>query len=101
MTQHQTIRIHPAAPSKPVEGAACNGCGLCCLVEPCPLGMVLSRKRTGACVALRWSDGDQRYRCGAVDGPWGFLARRWIAAGSGCDSSLQPEPDVNDNPAYD
>jgi len=101
MTQHQTIRIHPAAPPKPVEGAPCNGCGLCCLVEPCPLGMVLSLKRTGACVALRWSDVDQRYRCGAVDGPWGFLARRWISAGSGCDSSLQPEPGVNDNHPHD
>jgi len=63
--------------------------------------MVLSRRRTGACVALRWSDEGQRYRCGAVDGPWGFLARRWISAGSGCDSSLQPESGVNDNHRHD
>jgi len=100
-TLHQVIHIQPAAPAKPPEGAPCNGCGLCCLVEPCPLGMVLSRKRSGACVALRWSEVGQRYRCGAVDGPWGFLARRWISAGSGCDSSLQPESGVNDNRSHD
>jgi hypothetical protein len=63
--------------------------------------MVLSRKRSGACVALRWSETDQRYRCGAVNGPWGFLARRWISAGSGCDSSLQQDSVVNDNRNHD
>ena len=65
--------------------------------------MLVSRKRTGACTALRWSDADQRYRCamvadpGAVTGwtrPWAvralaWLAQRWIAAGVGCDASLQ------------
>lgn len=71
-------------------GAPCNGCGLCCLAEPCPLGMLLSRRRRGACVALRWSEAEQRYRCGAVAHPWlGRLARRWIAAGAGCDADLQ------------
>lgn len=99
--QQQVIHIHRGAPRKPAEGAPCNGCGLCCLAEPCPLGMLLSRKRFGACVALRWSEADQRYRCGAVQGPWGWLARRWISAGSGCDSSLQPEHGVNDNRQHD
>jgi len=87
---------HPAAPPKPAVGSPCNGCGLCCLLEPCPLGMVLSHKRTGACVALRWSEGEQRYLCGAIsDAPRGWLgrlrqrlARRWIAAGAGCDAHL-------------
>jgi hypothetical protein len=58
--------------------------------------MLLSRKRTGACVALRWNDADQRYRCGAVDGPWGFFARRWISAGTGCDSTLLADNDTHD-----
>jgi hypothetical protein len=92
----QVIHIHPESPPKPALGATCNGCGVCCLAEPCPLGMLLSRKRTGACVALRWSDVDLRYRCGAVDGPWGFLARRWISAGTGCDSTL-----LADNATHD
>ena len=45
-TEH-TIHIHPQAPGKVPEGVACNGCGVCCLFEPCPLGVVLSRARVG------------------------------------------------------
>ncbi len=95
------IRNEPSAPAKPPEGAPCNGCGGCCLAEPCPLGMLLSRKRTGACVALRWSAPDHRYHCGAVQGPWGALARRWISAGTGCDSNLQPMGPPADDPLGD
>jgi hypothetical protein len=109
--KHQIIQIHPQAPQKPVSGAPCNGCGVCCLLEPCPLGVVLSGRRTGECVAVRWLDDAQQYRCGAlmapVDvlkkflprpfqglSPWlapglSHLAKRWIAVGLGCDSSVQ------------
>lgn len=100
------VRLHPEAPAKPAEGAPCNGCGLCCLAEPCPLGVVVSRRRKGACVALRWSDVEQRYLCGMVSDPGGVtgftqawavramaaLARRWIASGVGCDARLQTQP---------
>jgi len=84
----QVIRIHPDAPAKPRSGAACNGCGVCCLAEPCPLGIVVSRRTRGACAALQW-DG-LRYRCGLVESAGPRLARalrRWIGAGRGCDSS--------------
>lgn len=103
-TPHPTtvVWLHPEAPAKPAEGAPCNGCGLCCLAEPCPLGVLVSRRRRGACVALRWSDVDQRYWCGMVADPAGVtglthpwavramsaLARRWIASGVGCDARL-------------
>lgn len=112
MQSTQVIHIHVQAPAKPAEGAPCNGCGICCLTEPCPLGIVLSGKRTGACAALRWRDDTSRYICGALDEPYGVvqgrlpkglawltrplsavlprLAYRWIAAGIGCDSSFQP-----------
>ena len=108
----QTILIHAEAPAKPVPGAPCNGCGVCCLAEPCPLGVVLSGHRHGACKALRWSEASAIYRCGAISEPTdvlkqalpkplhglapvvapvlGRLARRWIAAGVGCDSTLEP-----------
>lgn len=89
----QTIHIHPDAPPKPAWGAPCNGCGVCCLAEPCPLGVLWSRRRHGACAALRWSDEHQRYLCGALAVPWlAPLARRWIAAGQGCDATLSVEP---------
>jgi hypothetical protein len=105
------IPIHPLAPAKAVAGAACNGCGVCCLVEPCPLGIVLSHRRTGACGALRWDGSAAQYRCGAIVAPQEVLrqslpraarwlspglapllvrlAVRWIAAGTGCDSHLE------------
>ena len=121
----QIIQIQSTAPPKPPEGQPCNGCGVCCLSEPCPLGSWLSRRRTGACDALRWDAGQARYRCGAItDVPallgtrwpgrgWAFprrvagwllrhLGARWIAAGQGCDCSLEverPAPDAGADPA--
>lgn len=87
------------------------------------MGMILSAKRVGACVALRWSAQAQQYRCGVVLNateavgaalppamrwaapvlglPLGRLARRWISAGSGCDSSLQANRPLNDNESHD
>ncbi len=94
MSRPRIIEIHPAAPPKPLEGQPCNGCGVCCLAEPCPLGVLLSRRLRGACVALRWEG--ERYVCGALGakpgGLRGRLVRRWIAAGQGCDCSLEPQP---------
>lgn len=103
--QEQVVLWHPEAPAQPAMGAPCNGCGLCCLAEPCPLGMLVSRRRTGACVALRWSPAERpgqggRYVCGMVADPAGVtgwrnawalrwlkaLSLRWIAAGQGCDA---------------
>lgn len=94
----QVLHRHAGAPTLPAPGAACNGCGVCCLLEPCPLGVLVSRKRTGACKALIWHDENRRYQCGMVLVPERFvplggslvsrLARRWIAAGTGCDASL-------------
>ena len=109
MTQQHIIYIHPDAPPKPAEGQPCNGCGVCCLSAPCPIGILVSRRRQGACTALQWSEDDRRYVCGMLTAPlqslgWrgspeGAVARnlarlvsgwssRWIAAGIGCDSSL-------------
>jgi hypothetical protein len=104
------IHIRQEAPPKPAPGQPCNGCGVCCLYEPCPLGSVLSRRRSGACAAVHWDAALARYRCGALTqkgavlraalppgGRWlapGLacllrrFAARWIAAGQGCDCEL-------------
>ena len=95
----RVILLHPQAPPKPEAGRACNGCGVCCAVAPCPLGIWLSRRRHGECVALSWSDEEERYLCGALAQParwlpWlpkraaRVLTQRWIAAAKGCDSNL-------------
>ncbi|GAP38438.1 hypothetical protein [Piscinibacter sakaiensis] len=102
----RVIYLHAEAPPKPAPGRPCNGCGVCCASEPCPLGMLASRRRRGACRLLRWDAGGARYRCGLLDAPGGaagplrrhvaaawrrFLARR-IGAGQGCDASLEAVP---------
>jgi hypothetical protein len=103
--EQQVIHIHPEAPRQPALGAPCNGCGVCCLAEPCPMGQAISRKRTGACDALRWVEAERMYRCGVLSQPaevlgpgWRWaapllrrLGRRWIAAGVGCDATLNSE----------
>jgi hypothetical protein len=107
MSRH-VIRLHLAAPLKPAETAPCNGCGVCCAAEPCPLGVLVTGRRTGACAALSWKSDAANgglYRCGLVDAPRGVLpwlpavlapllsrlAQRWISAASGCDSNLVVE----------
>ncbi len=94
----QVIHLHLAAPAKPALGDACNGCGVCCLAEPCPLGQLLSGRR-GPCGALRWDATQARYQCGVVADPQGIwpglptaavpLALRWIGAARGCDSDAE------------
>ena len=101
---HRTIHIHAAASPKPAWGEACNGCGVCCSVEPCPVGILVSRRRQGACKALLWNDAAGRYRCGMATEPGRFIAPRWLAkamgrvalrmisAGTGCDCDLSASP---------
>jgi hypothetical protein len=94
----RVIHLHAAAPSKPALGQPCNGCGVCCALEPCPLGVLLSLRRHGRCRMLRWDDESLRYLCGALArargaGPWAErLVVRWIAAGAGCDAEVDAAP---------
>lgn len=102
----QVIMMRTDAPPKPAEGSACNGCGVCCAYAPCPIGQIVSRRRTGACAALEWADDGSRYVCGLVASPerhlppalrslaplLGGMAQRMIASGIGCDSDITVEP---------
>jgi hypothetical protein len=97
--RYDVIYLQTDAPAKPAPGQPCNGCGVCCAWQPCPLGVLASRRRHGSCVALRWAADAGQYRCGLLTAPetvWPWLpaiarpllqrlARRWIAAGIGCD----------------
>jgi hypothetical protein len=98
----QTLWLHRNAPAKPAPGAPCNGCGVCCASEPCPLGMLFSGRRRGRCRMLRFDAAAARYRCGLLQGDTAAagwrrwvrqaldgLVRRWIGAGQGCDSTAQ------------
>ena len=104
MDRATTIWLHVEAPGKPAPGQPCNGCGVCCAIEPCPIGMLVSRSRRGRCRALVWDATACRYRCGLMPvtkagrraslGPRlrAWLLRRWIGAGTGCDSVAGVEP---------
>jgi hypothetical protein len=99
----QIIHLHQAAPAKPAEGAVCNGCGVCCALDTCPVGRLRFRQIKGPCPALAWSDETQRYHCGLLLDPGAYfpwlptggkklasrLLARWISAGSGCDCSAE------------
>jgi hypothetical protein len=101
------VPLHRDAPTKPPEGEPCNGCGVCCALERCPMAwLLLPRGDSRACAALEWSSAERRYRCGLVLRPAhhvGWLPRRWeqpaarwiasrIAAGSGCDCGASELP---------
>ena len=100
------IRLYREAPPKPALGHTCNGCGACCAAEPCPLSRALLGHRDGPCPALTWVAAEDRYACGLVRAPAGHLrwlpaaaeglarrlARRWIAAGTGCDFDAEVLP---------
>ncbi len=105
-----TIRIHlqRAAPAKPAENQPCNGCGVCCALETCPIARLRFRQKAGPCPALTWSTTEKRYFCGlltapathfpglprALENPARRLLRRWIAAGQGCDCSAEVEAET-------
>lgn len=111
---HRTIRLHRHAPEKPAVGQPCNGCGLCCALETCPLARLRFWQVNGPCPALLWqADGagmqdGNRYACGLLLFParywpglprWSIpllqrLTRRWIAAGQGCDAGYEVVPQV-------
>jgi hypothetical protein len=94
----RTIWLHRNAPPKPQLGQPCNGCGVCCASQPCPLGILFSGRWRGRCRMLRFDEAAARYRCGLIRGvadPFGWRrvldgwTRRWIGAGLGCDSTAR------------
>lgn len=73
--------------SKPKYGAACNGCGYCCTVEPCMLAKEFLQCLSGPCVALETSEGATV--CGLVRNPLAYLFQ---AAHPDSDTDVLGEP---------
>lgn len=108
-TATQIIELHRLAPAKPALHAPCNGCGICCAAEPCPVAILFLFQRKGRCHALLWQEDQLRYVCGMVIQParysrlipksisevmGKFFASR-IAANIGCDSTIEIANDVS------
>jgi hypothetical protein len=54
------------APEKPRMGTPCNGCGMCCRMEVCGIGVMAYGDDVRApCPGLRWTG--QNYRCSIVE----------------------------------
>lgn len=102
-----TARLADAKATKPRHGdPTCNGCGLCCLAELCPLAQLFFRQdRHGRCPALE--DAGARYQCGLMARPAHYAplraalvgedllreaAAQFIGVGIGCDAHLAGEP---------
>lgn len=61
-----------AEPVRPRFGEPCNGCGHCCIVQPCAIARYhLDCGPGGPCPALTLDDG--RYRCGMVLKPSRYM----------------------------
>lgn len=89
-----------ALPLKPPRGEDCNGCGMCCTVQPCMLAVDFLNCTEGPCVALERED--DRTFCGLVRRPVHYLLGQYappsatgnlqvhlagmLGIGRGCDS---------------
>lgn len=101
-----TITLQRDAPAKPRLAEPCNGCGVCCAARLCPAALLLLKPRHAPCPALEWQPEPQRrYVCGLLRQPRHYLGwlPRWleqplrrrlhrsIAAGQGCDCTIEVE----------
>jgi hypothetical protein len=105
----RSIELQSQAPAKPRLGEPCNGCGICCAAEPCPVAMLFlgQGREASPCRALQWRAADSRYVCGMAIRPGEYLhwlpvflearAARWfagrIAEGRGCDADIEVAED--------
>lgn len=89
---------------KPPYGSPCNGCGVCCQNEICPLGQIAFPHAQAPCPALEKQA--DRYVCGLVASPqtyapirasvYGVEALReaaaiGVGADIGCDTRMMPD----------
>lgn len=80
---------HPL-PTKPFFGEKCNGCGLCCSAQLCPVIKLLMPKAQAPCPLLTFHDG--RTYCSLVvvenRSKLPHIIADTLAIGVGCDSEV-------------
>lgn len=78
---------------KPRLHESCNGCGYCCVVEPCKLAQEFLNCHQGPCAALEQADG--RTYCGLVRNPLLHLYRAHAPGEDATDVQLHRAADTN------
>jgi hypothetical protein len=92
---------------KPKFGDKCNGCGVCCIIEPCLLANEALDCYEGPCAALEQQE-DGSYACGLVKRPAWYMFNEDVPSeqtkdiseffatalgiGKGCDASDEGIP---------
>lgn len=56
---------------KPKLHEPCNGCGMCCTVEPCQLAREMLDCTVGPCIAMEFDS--EKYICGLVKRPAWYM----------------------------
>jgi hypothetical protein len=80
------------ASRKPPHGAACNRCGVCCLVTLCEIGRAVYGRDRGPCPALRWDGPDSACKLTELGPPnLNAAALVLVRAGEGCDCRINGE----------
>lgn len=90
--------IAKGPPRKPSEGAPCNGCGLCCALQLCPIAIEFIEAAEAPCPAMEYAGG--RFWCGLARYPSRYfgtpassdrlirpMVQAELSIGEGCDAS--------------
>jgi len=81
------------AQRKPPHGAACNRCGVCCLVTLCEIGRAVHGRDRGPCPSLRWEGAESSCALTRLGPPHlNAAALTLVRAGEGCDCRINGEP---------
>lgn len=93
-------------PDKPKCGSPCNGCGVCCASEVCPIGVLAYGDISAPCPALILSPCRSKAICGLVaiesDHEMEPLLKEQLGIGLGCsmddgDDCVMPEHAWSEN----
>lgn len=73
-------------PPKPLFGSPCNGCGLCCRMEICPIGREAFPGASARCPGMLFDEGRFHCRLVLIEEAAGMepLIARALGIGRGC-----------------